>query len=341
MKYDFMTEASRAPARTLVLTGREVRALLDVADCIDGLEAVFRAEAAGENGSRGVLGCPFPGGGFHVKAAGLSGSFFVTKINANFPANPGTSGLPTIQGVIALFDARDGRVLALLDSIEITALRTAAATAVAARRLARPGSSTAAIIGCGTQGREQLRALVRVLPISRVFAFDRDPAAAARFASDARSALDLDVRITATAAEASRESDVCVTSTPARVPLLGRHDVRPGTFVAAVGADDRGKQELESDLVASSVLVVDVLEQCAAMGELRHALESGLMTRESVHADLAALVSGTRPGRRSDDEITIFDSTGTALEDAAAAALVYERSIERGVGTSVALRGED
>src|SRR4029078_8194251 len=123
---------------------------------------------------------------------------------------------------------------------------------------------------------------------------------------------------------ALRVGDVCVTCTPARRPLVFRSDVTPGAFVAAVGADSQGKQELEPALVASSTLVVDVLEQCAEIGELQHALAAGLMTREGVHAGLGDVVAGRRPGRTRQDEITVFDSSGTAIQDVAAAVAVYE-----------------
>jgi ornithine cyclodeaminase/alanine dehydrogenase-like protein (mu-crystallin family) len=132
-------------------------------------------------------------------------------------------------------------------------------------------------------------------------------------------------------------SDVCVTCTPSRAPVLFRGDVRAGTFVAAVGADSPDKQELDPLLMAASVVVVDVLDQCAAIGDLHHALEAGALTRDGVHGDLAAVITGRRPGRRSRSEITVFDSTGTALEDVAAAAVVYEKALAAGAGLSVAL----
>jgi ornithine cyclodeaminase/alanine dehydrogenase-like protein (mu-crystallin family) len=116
-----------------------------------------------------------------------------------------------------------------------------------------------------------------------------------------------------------------------------RDHVAPGTFIAAVGADHRGKQELEPELVAASTLVVDVLEQCAEIGELQHALAAGLMTRQDVHAQLADVVAGRRPGRTGDGEITIFDSSGTALQDVAAAVSVYERAVAGGRGVEVKL----
>ncbi len=136
---------------------------------------------------------------------------------------------------------------------------------------------------------------------------------------------------------ATGESDIVVTCTPARSPILGRSDVRSGTFVAAVGSDSETKQELEPALLAASKLVVDVLEQCATIGELHHALDSGVMRREDVFAELGEVVSGRRPGREDEDEVTIFDSTGTALEDVAAASLVYERAVAAGAGHDVPL----
>src|SRR6185503_9916909 len=136
---------------------------------------------------------------------------------------------------------------------------------------------------------------------------------------------------------ALRHSDVCVTCTPSRHAFVMAADVAPGTFIAAVGADNRGKQELDPTLLASATLVVDVLEQCAEIGELQHALAAGLMTREDVHAELADVLTGRRTGRTRDDEITIFDSSGTALQDVAAAIAVYDQALARGHGTEVRL----
>jgi ornithine cyclodeaminase/alanine dehydrogenase-like protein (mu-crystallin family) len=122
-------------------------------------------------------------------------------------------------------------------------------------------------------------------------------------------------------------SDVVVTCTPSRTPLLAAADVPAGCFVAGVGADSDDKHELAPDLLARGVVVADVLEQCARIGDLHHALAAGAMRRDDVHAELADVVSGRRPGRRSPDEVTVFDSTGTALEDVAAAMVVYERAL--------------
>jgi alanine dehydrogenase len=332
---------SRPAGGTLVLTRQDVVLLLRMPDCIEAVERAFVRHARGETIPPGVLGAQVRGGGFHVKSAGLVDAVdgrpvFATKVNANFPANPDRCGLPTIQGVIALFDAVDGRVLALLDSIEITSLRTGAATGVAAKYLA-PDGVTVTVCGCGEQSRNQLRALACVRSLRRVQAFDLDPERARRFAAEMAPELGLQVTVARGLVDAAGETGIWVTCTPARRWFLGRAHVAPGAFVAAVGADSPEKQEIEPELLARSAVVADVLEQCAAMGDLHHAIEARILRREDVRAELADVVSGKRPGRTSLDEIVVFDSTGTALQDVAAAALVYERARSCGAGLSVRL----
>jgi alanine dehydrogenase len=327
---------------TLLITRGEVASLLSLADCIDAVEEAFRLHAAGLSLPPGVLETLTTDGGFHIKAAGLPLSgrgYYAAKVNANFPLNPERHGLPTIQGVIALFDAERGRPLAILDSMELTALRTAAATGVAAKHLARPDSRVAAVCGCGTQGRVQLKALAEVLPIERVYAFDADDARAEAFAREMSDELGLTVEAVRDLRQAAGGSDVCVTCTPSRRPVLMRGDVRPGAFVAAVGADNPLKQELDPWLMASAKIVVDILEQCSAIGDLHHALEAGAVTRGDVYAELGEIVAGRKPGRASEEEIVVFDSTGTALQDVAAAVIVYERALREGAGVRLNLAG--
>jgi alanine dehydrogenase len=324
---------------TRILTRRDVQAMLDWDECIAAVEGAFRLHAEGRSLPPGVLGVRAPAGSFHIKAAGLALSrlYFAVKTNANFSDNPRLHGLPAIQGVIVLCDATDGRPLAVMDSMEVTIRRTAAATAVAARYLARPEAHTVTVCGGGSQGRAQLRALARVLPLERAYVFDRDEATAHAYARDMSAELGIDVRRAASPAAALQESDVCVTCTPSHTAFVMRNDVRPGTFVAAIGADNADKQELDPGLMAAGVVVTDALEQCAAIGDLHHALAAGVMSRDDVHAELADLVTGRKPGRQSPTAITIFDSTGTALEDVAAAVVVYEKAVAAGAGLSVAL----
>ena len=325
---------------TLVLTRHDVRGLMSMDDCIDAVEEAFREHALGRSISPGVLGSHVPGGGFHVKTAGLATdrqSVFVAKVNANFPGNPARFGLPTIQGVIVMYDAINGRPLAILDSIEITSVRTAAASAVAARHLAREDAATVMVCGCGEQGRSQLRALTRVRPIRRVLAFDTDFPKADRYARELSVELDVHIAPVRELGTQTRRSDLWVTCTTSRRWFVGRDHVAPGSLVLAVGADNDDKQEIEPALLVGGTVVADVLDQCAAIGDLHHALELGVMRREDVHAELADVVSGRRPGRQRDDEIIVFDSTGTALQDVAAAQLVYQRAVATGVGMYVDL----
>jgi len=323
----------------VILSRADVFELLSLRDCIDAVERAFRLHAEGQTLAPGVLGVPATGGGFHIKAAGLLGerSYFAAKTNANFPDNPRRFGRPTIQGTIMLADATNGTPLAIMESGSVTALRTGAATAVAAKYLARADARTATIVGCGVQGELQVAAIAAVLPLERVRLFDLDPARAEALARRAEERHGFRAEATRDLPGAIRASDVCVTCTTARRAFVEAKAVAPGSFIAAVGADSQGKQEIEPGLVASSTLVVDVLQQCAEIGELQHALAAGLLTCEQVHAELGDVIVGRRPGRTRADEITMFDSSGTALQDVAAAIVVYEQARVAGRGTEVKL----
>jgi ornithine cyclodeaminase/alanine dehydrogenase-like protein (mu-crystallin family) len=280
----------------MILTRSDVRHLLDYDSCIAAVEAAFRSDRVIPSG---ILGSHSDNGSFHVKTAGLD-RYYATKINANFP-----DSIPRIQGVLALFDSTNGKLLAVMDSIEITTIRTAAASAVAAKHLAKKNSRSLTIVGYGNQGRSHVEALSRVFRFDDIYTCDLN--------------------------EPFRNSDIVVTCTPSTKPILHRKDVAPGTFIAAVGADNEHKQEISPDLLASSTVVADVLEQCATIGDLHHAIDAGIMTRNDVHAELGEIVKGLKPGRSSEDQIIVFDSTGTAIEDVAAASIVYERALEKGI----------
>ena len=318
----------------LFLTSREVQSLLTLDECIGAVEHAFRCYGEGKAVPPAVLSMHSHDGAFHVKAGllELDRSYFAAKVNGNFPENGARFGLPTIQGVLVLCDGEKGTPLAVMDSREITSLRTGAATAVAAKYLARRDSRIVTICGCGIQGRVQLKALACVFQIQTVLAYDKNRESAARFAQELGSELQLSIMAVADLAAAVRQSDICVTCTTSRQPLLGADAVPPGTFIAGVGADNPQKQELQPGLMAKSKIVCDILEQCAVMGDLHHALNAGAVTREDVHAELGEIVAGKKSGRQSDDEIIVFDSTGMALQDVAAAALLYEKAERQAAG---------
>lgn len=313
---------------TLILTREDIASLLSAEDCIRAVEAAFRKHGEGTAPAPQVLGVHAGNGGFHIKAAMLTSwrPFFAAKLNGNFPQNPERVGLPTIQGVVVLCDATNGCPLAILDSIEITRLRTAAATAIAARYLARRDSRVLAIFGCGMQAAAQVRALRTVLPLERVHCYDLNPARAMGLAQEITRDFDIAASTASEVGAAAASADVMVTCTPSTHWFIGREHVRPGMFIAAVGADGERKQELEPELLKSVKLVVDSLPQCSTLGDLHHAVEGKIVTTAEIHGELGDVVAGLKPGRTSDEEITVFDSTGVALQDVAAAAAVYERA---------------
>ena len=325
------------PADTLLLQRKEVAALLPLDECIVAVEKAFELYAEGKALPPGILGIQAQDGGFHLKAGilNLGRNYFVAKANANFPRNQAQFGLPTIQGVIVVFDARSGRLLAVMDSIEITIVRTGAATAVAAKYLSRANSKIAMIWGCGNQGRISVRMLMKVRPLEIVYAYDTDQIQAQKFAKELSAELKIAVIAVDDPARAVTESDICVTCTSSKQPFLHLKDVSPGTFIAAVGADSEEKQELESTLLKTGKLVVDLMNQSANIGELHHALQHGLMTRGDVYAELGEIICGRKKGRTTDDEVIIFDSTGTALQDVAAATIVYEKAVLSGMGMNL------
>jgi alanine dehydrogenase len=313
---------------TLLLQRSEVERLLSIHACIDAVEKIFRLQGEGKVPAPGILAVKTAQGGLHVKAGLLPGekSYIVAKLNSNFPQNRLRNDLPTIQGLVVLYDGDNGRPLAVLDSIDITTKRTAAASAVAAKYLARPGSSVATLCGCGQQAAAQLRALSAVLPLRKIHVVDLDPSTAQNFAVKLSGELQFEIEPVRDLASALRKSDVCITCTTATKFFVRKEEVAPGTFIAAVGADDTHKQEIDPALMASAKVVADSLEQSCTIGDTHHAIDQGLMRKDDVYAELSEIVAGLKPRRISDDEIIVFDSTGVAIEDAVAAVAVYERA---------------
>jgi len=325
---------ARKPAGALLLSRSDVGRLLTPDACIAAVEDAFRQHALGKLPAPGILGLHGAEGSFHVKAAfnGADRPYFAAKLNANFPRNSTRHGLPTIQGVVILCDAASGVPLAVMDSMSITALRTAAATAVAAKYLAAERCEAALICGCGAQAAAQLHALLQVRKPARVYAYDQDRDKARQFASDQEAELPVEVSAVPDLREAAAASRIIVTCTTARRWFLAHDMVRPGTFVAAVGADSEHKQEIDPQLMAQATVVTDLTEQACAIGDLHHAIAAGAVARADVHAELGEVVTGAKRGRSRGDEIIVFDSTGTGLQDVAAAAAVYRRALEQHTG---------
>jgi alanine dehydrogenase len=332
-------DSASAP-RLLILSHKEIAELLDLDTCIAAVEEAFRAHGNGQVLPAGLLHIDAANGGFHIKTGGLTSptAYFGLKANSRFQGNREKYGLPNVQGLIYLADGDCGTPLAVMDSIHITGLRTAAATAVAARFLAPSGPAVVTMCGCGTQARIQLAAIARVKKVVQAYAYSRSDENMRAFSLQMSNELGIPVESSPRLAQATRKSNIIITCTPSRRFYLSAADVRPGTFISAIGSDSAGKQELEPQLLAQAKVVVDILDQAAHVGELQHALESGLMQRSGVYAELGQIVAGHKPGRVSEDETIVFDSTGTAMQDVAAASAVYVRAMKSSCGVRVPMR---
>lgn len=327
------------PGEILVLSDQDVARVLKPRLCLGALRDAYARLHADPAAAPRSVGFDAPEGSIHVKAGLSPGDrgVFAAKINANVPANR-TRGLPTIQGLVVLFDAVTGSPAALIDSGELTARRTAAATALAADFGARPQSGVAAFVGCGRQAPHQLEALVEVRPLREVRAFDLEPERARAFARLAAERHG----VTATAApdprSAAAGADLVVTCTTSAEPVDEAGWIARGTFVAAVGADHPKKHEIDPALFGRAAVIVDDLEACATGGDLAHALRLGVLGREDVRAGLADLAAGAAVARRSPEEIVLYDSVGTGVQDVAAAQALVAAALAEGVGLRLPLR---
>jgi alanine dehydrogenase len=327
-------------ADLLLLSGRDLEQLVQPRAALEALRSTYQQLAANRADQGRSIGFAVSRGSIHVKAGLLPGSraAFAAKINVNLPDNWSVHRLPTIQGVVLLADAVNGRPLAIMESMTLTGLRTAATSTLAATFGARKDSKVVAIIGCGAQARYQLEAFKDCYPLQEVRVFDVNTAQAQAFAAACCTG-----GLRSTSCSSVRESvdgaDIVVTCTTSKSPVLTSDMSLKGCFVAAVGADNPDKQEIDPILMGRARVLVDDLDQCASGADLSHALRAGTVTRDDVHADLAALASGQKSGRSTSDELVIFDSCGSGVQDVAVAWAAYQAARESAVGTRFNLSG--
>jgi len=320
----------------LILARAEVETLVSLRDAIAAVEEAFCDLARGQAMLFPVIReriDPY-GGFFGVKAGYMAARGCLGYKGGGFWASNRDKGLAGHQSVILLYDPETGAPQAAMDGNYLTVIRTGAVGAIAARALARKNSRIAAIIGTGVQGAIQLAGLREVLPIEEVRCYDKASGSNQAFAASTAAA-GLRVIPCDTAAEAVAGADVIVTATPSFQPVIEDGWIAPGTHINAFGSDTRGKQELDVKLMARAKVVPDYLPQARELGECQHAFRAGLI--QQVHAELGEILTGSKPGRESDDEITVFDATGIALQDLAVAARAYTAAQERGMGTRVRL----
>jgi ornithine cyclodeaminase/alanine dehydrogenase-like protein (mu-crystallin family) len=310
----------------LILSRTDVRRLLDLDLLLDALERAFVELSAGRVSVPPRIAAQVPDRGFLAAMPGYADGILEAKLVSVFPGND-AAGLPGHQALIALFDDETGTPLALLDGTEITAVRTGASSAVATRALARPDARILAVLGAGVQGRSHLEAVTRVRAFDEVRVASRNPEHA--------EALAREVGAVAVGSfeDAVRGADVVCACTDAGEPVLRGDWLAPGTHVTSVGASRHGP-ELDADTVRSGLLVVESRVAFEPYPAGAHELQ-GLDPEAA--AELGEILGGTREGRTSPEQITVYKSMGHAVEDAAAVGLVYRRALELGVGTEIEL----
>ncbi len=324
---------------TLVLTQRDVARLVDIRTAIRTTRQAFKAMARGEVVMPPKLYLPLPrGSDFRAMPAFLRRPPACGVKWVNVHPHNRARGLPTVMAVIVLNDPATGVPLAVMDGLLITKLRTAAASAVAARTLARRDSRTVGFVGCGAQASAQLAALAAVFRLRRVRAWGAFPGEAPHFCKQMRGThRGMTFEPCGAIERCVRDSDIVVTLTPSHYPIVKRAWLSPGTHINAVGADAPGKQELDPRILAEALVVVDEREQALHGGELNVPVRRGLFRRRDIHASLGEILIGRARGRGSVAELTVFDSTGLAIHDIALGAEVVRRAQRSGVGRRVAL----
>jgi len=312
---------------TIVLTQEDVKKLITMRDAIDAVEEAFRLYALGKAQMPPKIYLAFDSGDLRAMPAHLMGYAGIKWVNSH-PENP-KKGLPTVMAVLILNDPKTGFPLAIMDATYITSLRTGAASGVASKYLARKNSKIFGFVGCGAQAYYQFMALKEIFEIESALAYDIDEKAARKFAKFCNNH-GVDCRIDRI--ERVCDCDVLTTATPSTKPVVMNDWIRNGTHINAIGADAAGKQELDEKILLRSKIVVDDLKQAMHGGEINVAVSKGLIDESKIHATLGEVVAGIKSGRESDDEVTVFDSTGLAIQDIATAKVVYERAVEENVG---------
>lgn len=308
---------------TLLLSKSDVAALMDMREVMGVVEQAFRDYATGRAQMPAKVYIQLDKGDFRAMPGAVPGAVGLKWVNVHLGNRK--LGLPTIMGILIYSDPDTAYPLAIMDATEVTAYRTAATSANASKYLARPDSRTLGLIGAGRQAYMHLQSHALIFPLDEIKVYD--------LCSEATDALighfpGFNLR-RASAEEVAGCAIVC-TLTPATAPVVQASWLKPGTHINAVGADAPGKQELDPGILQGARVVVDDLAQACHGGEINVAVGQGLLTREQIWGTLGEIIAGTKRGRQDDKVVTVFDSTGLAIEDIAVARLVYQKARERG-----------
>jgi len=317
----------------LVLDRSEIEELLSMGEALKAVEHALRLSAEGKAimPPKLYLNLPDYHGDFRAMPAYIDGSAGLKWVSV-YPNNR-RQNLPSVMATITLCDPKTGCPLAIMDGTYITSMRTGAAGGVAVKYLARKDSSVIGMVGAGMQAETQLLAISEVLPkIEEVKVFDQYRDASRRYAEKMGAKLNINIHPVETI-EAATEADIIVTTTPSTRPVVKREHIRPGTHINAIGADAKGKQELEVEVLRDAKIITDDIAQASHSGEINVPLAEGLIKLVHIYGTLGDVVANIKKGRENDEEITIFDSTGLAIEDIITAKLVFEKAKKRGISS--------
>ena len=322
----------------LVLSEKDVQKLLNIEELIQALEQAHIQYSTGKAVMPVRLVVPLPQ--IHGRITSMPGYLrqdkaLGMKVVTYFQNNP-KQDLPAILATIMLFSAETGKLIAVIDGSFITAIRTACASAMATKGLANPSTPVAAILGAGVQARAHIQALCRVKKLQRIKIYSPLGISAERVRQELESEVGVDIEVVSSAEDTVRGADLVVTVTTAKEPVLELEWLKPGAHINAVGSHRPDLREIDGTTLARSKVVVDSREAVMAeCGDILLAIKEKAITENSIHAEIGEVLAGTKPGRTSADEITLYKSVGIAIQDVAAAHLIYHKALEKKIGTEV------
>ena len=315
---------------TLLLNKKDVQNLIAMDEVIPVVEKAFKELTEGKGAMPSKVYLTVKDGDFRAMPAALPGAAGMKWVNVH-TGNP-SKGLPTVMAVLIYNDPATGYPLAIMDATESTAFRTAATSAIASKYLARKNSTTLGIVGAGRQASTHIMAHRLIFDFKEIRVFDISSEAVSRLIKGLPES-----PIKECSLEETVKSDIVCTLTPAHQPVVKSKWIMPGTHINAVGADSQGKEELEPSILNDAMVVVDDLRQASHGGEINVPISKGLFKKQQIYATLGEIITGKKTGRTDNKTITVFDSTGLAIEDIAVARLLYEKARNNGTGLTVNL----
>ncbi|MCQ4725785.1 ornithine cyclodeaminase family protein [Anaerotignum faecicola] len=323
--------------KTLLLKKEDIEKIVSMKDAIDAVEEGYRAFCSGQVIQPEYIAMPFdaPRGELDFKAGYYSGNEIISlkASSGGYINNPSSYGLPAGMNTVLLWDARNCALLCIMEGSYITGYRTGAAGAVSVKYLARKNSEIVTSIGTGNQARNQIRAVSHIIKIKEIHAFDAFADSMEKFKKDIEGELGIPVILEKTSRAAAEKADILITTTRGKGPVIDASWVKPGTHIVAIGTDMRGKQEFDPEIFRGAKIINDSIEQCVKKGETWHPIDKGIIKKEDIYAEIGEIVIGSKQGRTNDEEITIFDSTGMAIQDNMQAYKLYKSALDKGIGT--------